>query len=94
MRADGRDPSQTPDAKRKMGDANSKQMLAVRAWDRDHERPDPEVFTLEILPAIQGIPLRKLAAASGLSVQRCGVIRRGLAVPHPRHWDEFRALAH
>jgi hypothetical protein len=93
LRADGKDPAQTPQAKRKMGAANSKQMLAVRAWDREHERPDPEIFKREILPAIQDIPLRNLTTATGLSVQHCGDIRRGLRVPHPRHWEALRSLA-
>jgi CRISPR-associated endonuclease Cas1 len=93
LRAQGADPSQRPEAKRKMGSANRRNMLQVRAWDREHERPDVGIFVHEILPHLQDISLRKLAAATGLSVQHCGLIRRGLRVPHPRHWDALRKLA-
>jgi len=92
LRSEGFDPSQSPEAKRKMANSNSKNMREVHAWDRDHERPDPEVFVREILPELQGIPLRKLAQATGLSIQHCGLIRRGLRVPHPRHWEMLAGL--
>jgi hypothetical protein len=39
---------------------------------------------LEILRAIKGIPRRRLAQASGLSVSHCALIRRGERVPHLR----------
>jgi hypothetical protein len=75
-----------------MGKANSQRMREVRAWDKEHEQPDPGVFAREILPGLQGIPLRRLAEATGLSIQHCGLIRRGLRVPHPRHWESLRVL--
>ena len=75
-----------------MGKANSRNMRYVRAWDEGNERPDPEFFVRDILPELQGIPLRKLAEATGLSVQDCGLIRRGLRVPHPRHWEALGAF--
>ncbi len=93
LRAQGIDPSQSPKAKRKMGRANARNMREVHAWDREHERPDTEIFVREILPGLQGLPLRRLAAATGLSIQHCGLIRRGLRVPHPRHWDGLRRAA-
>ncbi len=93
LRAEGLDPSQSAEAKGKMGKANAQRMREVRAWDREHERADPVVFRREILPGLQGIPLRRLAKATGLSVQHCGLVRRGLRVPHPRHWSVLAALA-
>lgn len=92
LRERGADPSQSPAAKRKLGAANSRKMREVRAWDRENDRQDPEVFVREILPSLQGIPLRRLAATTGLSVQHCGMIRRGLRVPHPRHWEALRGF--
>jgi CRISPR-associated endonuclease Cas1 len=50
------------------------------------EPADPDQFTREILPAIQAISLRRLAAATGLSLRYCSLIREGQRVPHPRHW--------
>jgi hypothetical protein len=51
-----------------------------------------EVFVQEVLPAIQGIPLRRLAEVTGLSLGYLGMIRRGERVPHPRHWAKLRAV--
>jgi hypothetical protein len=50
---------------------------------------DVELFTREILPAIQNVPLRRLADATGLSLSYCALIRRGERVPHPRHWTRL-----
>ena len=56
-------------------------------WNAEHpERPDPEVFRREVLPAIQTLTLRELARRTGLSVAYCGLIRRGAEVPHARWW--------
>jgi len=64
---------------------------AQRAWDDEEGEADPEVFRREILPQLQGVSLTRLSEVSGLSVQYCGLIRRGLKVPHPRHWQRFIA---
>jgi hypothetical protein len=70
-------PTDRPEVKRMIGSAT---------------RAHPEVFAREILPAIQSVPLSKVAAATGLSIQHCGMVRRGLRVPHPRHWEAMRSL--
>jgi CRISPR-associated endonuclease Cas1 len=54
-----------------------------------HEPADPDLFLREILPTIQQIPLRRLAAATGLSLRYVSLIRRGERVPHQRHWEAF-----
>ena len=56
------------------------------------ERPDPEVFTREILPLLQSTTLPQMRAATGLSTTMCARIRRGY-VPHPRHWGRLRSLS-
>jgi hypothetical protein len=33
-----------------------------------------------------------LLRATGLSRTYCGMIRRGVQIPHPRHWEALRAL--
>lgn len=40
---------------------------------------------------LQGVPLSAMMRATGLSLRYCSLIRRGLAVPHPRHWAALRA---
>ncbi|MGI8485125.1 MAG: hypothetical protein ACR2OU_12780 [Thermomicrobiales bacterium] len=53
------------------------------AWEAEHGNDaDPDRFAREILPVIQDVSLTELANATGLSVQYCGLIRRGLKVPH------------
>jgi hypothetical protein len=59
---------------------------------QDHEQGDPDLFAREILPAIQEVPLRRLAAATGLSLRYLSLIRRGERVPHPRHWVRLRSV--
>lgn len=83
LRAQGIDPARTPEAKRKMAAANARNMRQVRAWDQEHQRPDPEDSRREILPNLQAIPLSKLAQATGLSIQQCGMVRRGLPSAAP-----------
>ncbi len=41
----------------------------------------------DVLPAIQGVPLRELGRRTGLSVGYLARIRRGEEVPHQRWWD-------
>src|SRR5439155_13394429 len=75
LRAQGKDPSQSPEAKGKIGAANARKMRDVRRWDRQHERPDGCIFVRELLPALHIISLRRLAAATGWSLQLCALVR-------------------
>ena len=83
---------------------NSQQARATRArmnartpaekWGLDADAaPDPRRFQAEVLPKLQNIVLRDIAAATGLSITRAGQIRNGRVVPHPSHWAELAALA-
>jgi hypothetical protein len=56
------------------------------------EPADPDLFDREILPTIQSVPLRGLAAATGLSLRYCALIRAGERTPHARHWLAFMAV--
>lgn len=60
------------------------------AWNATHvDRADPAAFRRDVLPAIQGIPIRELARRTGLSVAYCARIRRGEEVPHARWWFQL-----
>jgi hypothetical protein len=50
MRAEGRDPMDSAEARRKLGEANARRRREETEWDRTHDKPDAEVFTREILP--------------------------------------------
>lgn len=83
----GEDPAASPAAKAKVGAANRRRRTEEVAWDREHpNHVDPADFQRDVLPRIQGVPLRQLAARTGLSVTYCGEIRRGMHTPHRRWW--------
>ena len=48
------------------------------------------MFVSEILPGLQQISLKEMKAATGLSLDYCSKIKRGLKTPHERHWPELR----
>ncbi len=94
LRAAGRDPSQSREARKRRGEKNSQRMRDQKLWEADHGTDaDPDVFSREILPRVQGLPLSVLADATGLSEQYCSSIRRGLEIPHHRHWQALRRAA-
>jgi CRISPR-associated protein Cas1 len=61
-----------------------------RDWSGDDGGLD---FQRDILPYLQGVTLRRIMEATGLSKRFASQIRNGLAVPHRRHWDALRALS-
>ncbi len=76
------------------GRRNANHYAAVAKWERAAiEQPDPETFTRDILPMLHDIPLSKLANATGLTEGYCSFVRRGLKVPHRRHWAVLVRLA-
>lgn len=94
MRASGTDPSQ-------MGAAAEGRRLIMKQrrreeaeWEAEHTdmEIDEAAFANEVLPRLQGLSLSVITAHTGLSQQYCSLIRRGLKVPHPRHWPMFAAL--
>ncbi len=38
------------------------------------------------------VSLLETMQATGLSRTYCGMIRRGVRIPHPRHWEALREL--
>ncbi len=94
LRADGDDPAHTNGANRKRAATRQRQALEQAAWDAANPPADPELFVREVLPRIQQAPIRKLAAATGLSMRYCALIRRGERVPHPRWWETLGNMVH
>lgn len=56
-----------------------------------NELPDPVVFVEEILPSLQSVSVRVMAAATGLTIGYCSLVRRGSRTPHPMHGNNLRA---
>lgn len=93
-RAHGTDPAHGGEAGKARGRRNATHYAAVAEWERAAiEQPEPETFARDILPMLQGISLRKMAEATGLTEGYCSFVRRGLKVPHRRHWQTLLSLA-
>src|SRR5215204_5253485 len=79
LRAEGTNPSATPQAQAKRK-ATLKDRAAARAvWEREHagEEVDKALFRRAILPKLQSASLSAMMRATGLSVKYCADIRRG-----------------
>jgi CRISPR-associated endonuclease Cas1 len=61
-------------------------VAAIAKWDTENGRADIETYWRDVFPKLRVVSVRKLAKASGLSISYCSSIRRGLRVPHARHW--------
>jgi CRISPR-associated endonuclease Cas1 len=53
---------------------------------------NPDHFTKEILPKLQNVLLRDIARVTGYSLGHSGNVRKGSAIPDPRHWDALLEL--
>jgi hypothetical protein len=67
----------------------------ARAWRGGAPRvgADAEHFRTEILPLIQGLSLREMSDATGVSNTWWSQVKRGLRVPQERHWPVLVGLA-
>jgi len=66
----------------------------VALWEGEEvEKPEPETFTRDILPGLQAVPLGVMAGATGPTQGYCSFVRRGLKIPHQRHWEALAALS-
>lgn len=83
-----------PDPIRMRSASMVRQRKAIDAWERTGQLSsgDPEVFRREILTGLRAVPRSKMAEVTGLSLGYASMIRRGLRVPHLRHWEKLRAL--
>ncbi|MDA1004466.1 MAG: CRISPR-associated endonuclease Cas1 [Chloroflexi bacterium] len=94
LRAAGKDPMNRADLREKVSVRRAQQAAADREWDRTHvDIPADSVFRDGILPRLQDVPLRGMMEATGLSKMQCSRIRRGIHVPHPRHWVALQGLS-
>jgi CRISPR-associated endonuclease Cas1 len=90
----GDDPTHGGDAAARRGRSIAASKVEIAEWEARYGKLlDPTAFQRDILPRLQGIPLRRLMDATGLSLRYCSQIRRGEKTPHPRHWDALRRLA-
>jgi len=92
MRREGDDPNKTPTARKAVGDANREHWKARSEWDPDGQPTDPQYFRTQVFPRLAGIGTRDLSDATGLSVGYVRLVKKGQAVPHPRHWRSMASV--
>ena len=89
----GSDPAHGGRAAKLRGKRNSVKLRANAEWERSQaETLDRAIFEIEISPKLKTVSLLETMRATGLSRTYCGMIRRGVRVPHPRHWEALREL--
>jgi hypothetical protein len=94
QQASGVDPSHGGEAARRRGASRVRRQQEIREWEAqsDGAEFDPRTFELEVLPLIRNLPLSDLVRATGLTHGYLSQIRRGVKVPHPRHWPRLREV--
>jgi hypothetical protein len=92
MRAAGHDPTATPEARRRKAATASRQRKAIAAW-RDDGSLDGVDFRRDILPRLQGLPVRVIAETMGATISHGSKVRGGKLVPHRRHWKALSLIA-
>jgi hypothetical protein len=75
------------------GKRSAANLRANAAWSRKHSDTfDPESFAKEIGPRLATASRAAMMRATGLSRPYYSMIRRGVRIPHPRHWEALRGL--
>jgi hypothetical protein len=64
---------------------------ASLAW-RDDGSLDGVDFRRDILPKLQSLPVRVIAAAMGTGISHGSKVRSGKLVPHSRHWNRLMQM--
>jgi len=92
LRSEGTDPAHGGQAARKRGNSSRDQNAASRQWERDNPMPPDSVYLEEIVPHLDRVTVPQIANATGLSSGYASMIRRGIKIPHPRHWKALKEL--
>ncbi len=100
LRKMGEDPAHGGDAARKRSATQSERARARVAWEAAHPEArgtadgfdGKDEFEREVRPKLAGIPLSRIATATGLSLRYASLIRSGTHTPHPMYYDALRTL--
>lgn len=93
LREQGRDPAHGGTAATKRGDSSREQNAASRRWEADNARPPESRWEQQIAPHLGRVTVAQIINATGLSSGYASMIKRGVKVPHPRHWDALLKVA-
>jgi len=94
LREGGIDPVHSADAGWIRGQRNASHNAAAATWEREGNVGTDQIdFARDVLPGLRFVPLRLIARETGLSEAHCSFVRRGLRMPHRRHWEILRRLS-
>jgi len=93
LRKSGRDPTNTPEARRKRSASTGVSARANRDWVDDGST-DTIDYERDVLPYLPAIPLRVLSKVTSISSSQWSLIRSGKKRAHKRHWAALIELIH
>jgi len=92
-RAEGTDPSHGGSAAAACAVRRVESQRAITEWEAKNPMPpDQAAYSRDVLPRLESVSVPAIVRATGLSYPYCAMIRRGLRVPHPMHWESLAAL--
>jgi len=87
------DPRYQPATVRMRQQVVAKVREADQRWERQSRSPvTREDYLCIVVPSLRKVKLKYVVQATGLSKASCSRIRRGLSVPHSRHWQSLAVL--
>jgi hypothetical protein len=90
----GRIATHSPSAEASRSATQAKQAEALRKWNPS-DLPrwlDEEFYRREILPQLTSFTVKAIRLALDVSHPYATLIRRGISIPHPRHWGALARL--
>jgi hypothetical protein len=86
MRGSSDNPARSAEATAKKREKSRSTSLAMRAWEREHGKPEAEVYQQQILPKIHQMTVPQLRRVTSLSAYHLTLVRQGARRLHARHW--------
>ena len=85
----GQDPTQTVAARQKRSDALRRERALRDAWAREHphKASDRAEYDHQVFPLLAAVSLSEITSATGMGLSAASKVRRGLLLPHARHWE-------
>jgi CRISPR-associated endonuclease Cas1 len=91
----GRIATHSPIAEARRAATHAKQVEALRRWNSS-DLPkwlDEDFYRRQVLPRLAGFTVKRIRVAIDVSHPYATLIKRGLRIPHPRHWVVLARMA-
>lgn len=94
MRKSGTDPAHGGEAAQKRAQTKAQRAKEREQWEavRGDGADERERFEAETLPKLASVTIPTIQKAIGCSPRYASLIRRGLYIPHPMHYDALGGL--